>query len=58
MDYDSLKQMNVGKNYVKETGENYVVVEFPKSMTIFDVLFSYKKRDGQTFSHTFSIRME
>ena len=50
--------MNVGKNYVKETGENYVVVELPKSMTIFDVLFSYKKRDGQTFSHTFSIRME
>ena len=50
--------MNVDKDYVKETGENYVVVELPKSVTVFDVLFSYKKRDGKTFSHTFSIRME
>ena len=58
MDYDSLKLMNADKDYVKKTGENYVVVELPKSMSVFDVLFSYKNRDGKTFSHTFSIRME
>ena len=58
MDYESLKLMNVGKDYVKETGENYVVVELPNSLTVLDVLFSYKNRDGKTFSHTFSIQIE